>query len=142
MMSGLTLTYSRALRLGDFVRIGDIEGTVTHLGNLSTKLKTPRREEVTIPNSVAVSTQTTNFSRFADDEGVFTPTAVTIGYDTPWRHVEALLLMAARTEGVRSTPPPAVRQTPRFAREMTGIRPVSAPGTSCECIRRAAINFD
>ena len=28
VMSGLTLTYSRALRLGDFVRIGDVEGTV------------------------------------------------------------------------------------------------------------------
>jgi small-conductance mechanosensitive channel len=112
MMSGLTLTYSRALRLGDFVRIGDREGTVTHLGNLSTKLKTPYREEVTIPNSVVVSAQTTNFSRFAQDEGVFTPTAVTIGYDTPWRQVEALLLLAAaRTDGVRSTPPPAVRQT-------------------------------
>ena len=41
VMSGMTLTYSRALRLGDFVRIGEIEGTVTHLGNLSTKVKTP-----------------------------------------------------------------------------------------------------
>jgi small-conductance mechanosensitive channel len=112
IMSGLTLTYSRALRLGDFVRIGDLEGTVTHLGHLSTKLKAPYREEVTIPNSVVVSAQTTNFSRFADGEEVFTPTAVTIGYDTPWRQVEALLLMAAaRTDGVRSTPPPAVRQT-------------------------------
>jgi small-conductance mechanosensitive channel len=112
IMSGLTLTYSRALRVGDFVRIGDVEGTVTHLGNLSTKLETPRREEVTIPNSVVVSAQTTNFSRFAGGDGVLTPTSVTIGYDTPWRQVEALLLMAAaRTDGVRSTPPPAVRQT-------------------------------
>ena len=40
IMSGFTITYSRALRLGDFVRIGDVEGTVNHLGVLSTKLKT------------------------------------------------------------------------------------------------------
>jgi small-conductance mechanosensitive channel len=112
VMSGLTLTYSRALRLNDFVRIGDVEGTVTHLGSLSTKLKTLLREEITIPNAVVVSTQTTNYSRLADVEGVFVKTQVTIGYDTPWRQVKALLLLAAsRTTGVRETPPPAVRQS-------------------------------
>jgi small-conductance mechanosensitive channel len=112
MMSGLTLTYSRALRTGDFVRVGDVEGTVTNLGGLSTKLKTPRGEEVTIPNAVVTSLQTTNYSRFADSEGVFAATSVTIGYDTPWRQVRALLLIAARrTAGVRSMPAPIVRQT-------------------------------
>ena len=36
---------------------------------------------------------------------------MTIGYDTPWRQVECLLLTAARrTPGVRATPPPAVRR--------------------------------
>jgi small-conductance mechanosensitive channel len=112
IMSGLTLTYSRALRLGDFVRIGDVDGTVTYVGPLSTKLKTPRREEVTIPNAVVVAQQTTNYSRYAGSDGVFVGTAVTIGYDTPWRQVQALLLMAAaRTVGVRTTPAPFVLQT-------------------------------
>ena len=68
-MSGLTMTYSRALRLGDFVRIGDVEGTVSHLGSLSTKIKTGRREDVTIPNAVVVSSAVTNYSRYADGEG-------------------------------------------------------------------------
>ena len=54
IMSGFMITYSRALRVGDFVRIGDVEGTVTHLGVLSTKIKTLRQEEVTIPNAVVV----------------------------------------------------------------------------------------
>jgi len=112
VMSGLTLTYSRALRLNDFVRVGDLEGTVMHLGSLSTKLKTPRGEEITIPNAVMVSTQTTNYSRYADGEGVFVPTSVTIGYDRPWRQVKALLLQAAaRTSGIRATPRPVVRQS-------------------------------
>ena len=43
IMSGFMITYSRALRVGDFVRIGDVEGTVTHLGVLSTKVRTPRQ---------------------------------------------------------------------------------------------------
>ena len=112
VMSGLTLTYSRALHVGDFVKIGDHEGTVVHLGSLSTKLKTARREEVTIPNAVVVSHTTTNYSRHADGEGVFVPTSITIGYDVPWRQVHALMLLAAeRTNGLRREPPPRVLQT-------------------------------
>ena len=112
LMSGLTITFSRALRVGDYVRIGNVEGAVTHVGPLSTKLKTPRREEVTIPNAVVVATQTTNYSRHAGDEGVYAATSVTIGYDAPWRQVKALLLLATeRTPGIRSDPQPVVRQT-------------------------------
>jgi small-conductance mechanosensitive channel len=112
IMSGLTITFSRALRVGDFVKVGDIEGTVMQIGALATKIKTPRREEITIPNAVVVSNATTNYSRHAQTEGVFVPTSVTIGYDAPWRQVQALLLLAAeRTPGVRSDPKPAVLQT-------------------------------
>ena len=112
IMSGLMVTYSRAVRVGDFVRIGDVEGTVTHLGSLSTKLTTPKNEEITIPNAVVVSHSTTNFSRNARDLGVMIPTSVTIGYDVPWRQVEALMLLAAeRTPGLRADPKPVVLQT-------------------------------
>jgi small-conductance mechanosensitive channel len=112
LMSGFTITYSRALRVGDFVRVGEVEGRVLQVGALSTKIKTPRREDVTIPNAVVVSQVTTNFSRYADTEGVFVPTSVTIGYDAPWRQVRALLLLAAaRTSGVRREPAPNVLQT-------------------------------
>src|SRR4030095_13509094 len=36
VMSGLVIVYSRALRQGEFVRIGDDVGTVTEVGLLST----------------------------------------------------------------------------------------------------------
>jgi small-conductance mechanosensitive channel len=112
VMSGFMVTYSRALRLGDLVRIGDVEGTVTHLGVLSTKIRTPFSEEVTVPNAVVVAQTTTDYSRLADSEGgVFTPTSVTIGYDAPWRQVQSLLLLAAeRTPGLRQDPKPMVLQ--------------------------------
>ena len=112
VMSGLMVTYSRALRVGDFVRIGDVEGTVVHLGTLSTKVRNARNEEITIPNAVVVSNATTNFSLHAKGDGVFVPTSVTIGYDVPWRQVHALLLLAAaRTAGLRPEPKPVVLQT-------------------------------
>ena len=110
VMSGVMLTYSRALRLGDYVKIGEAEGTITHIGVLSTKLRTAKSEEVTIPNAVVVSQTATDYSRVP--ESVRASTTVTIGYDTPWRQVHAMLLLAAeRTAGVRRDPKPIVLQT-------------------------------
>jgi small-conductance mechanosensitive channel len=111
LMSGFMLTYSDAIAPGEYVRLGDIEGTVTRLGVLSTKVRTRRNEEVTIPNAVVISGTATNYTRNAA-EGVFAPVVVTIGYDAPWRQVEALLLLAAsRSEGLRQVPAPRVLQT-------------------------------
>jgi small-conductance mechanosensitive channel len=111
VMSGLVVVYARAIRPGEYVRIGEVEGVVSEVGLLSTKLITPRKEEVTIPNAVLVGTATTNFSRLADAEGAVVATSVTIGYDAPWRQVEAMLLLAAeRTPQVRKQPAPRVVQ--------------------------------
>ena len=108
--SGVMITYSRALRIHDFVKVGDVEGTITQLGVLSTKMTTLRLEEITIPNVVVVSQMTTDYSRFSDN--VVTTTAITIGYEAPWRQVHAMLLQAAeRTPGIRREPRPTVMQT-------------------------------
>ena len=78
---------------------------------LSTKLTTIRREEVAIPNAVLVGTSTTNFTSLTGADGPLISTAVTIGYDAPWRQVHALLLLAAsRTSGLRRHPEPRVLQ--------------------------------
>jgi small-conductance mechanosensitive channel len=112
-MSGLVLMYSRALTPGDYVRIGDTEGVVTELGMLSTKIRTTKREMVTLPNAVVASTNVKNYTRLAHHEdGILLHTSVTIGYDTPWRQVQGLLLTAAdRTRGLRREPPAFVLQT-------------------------------
>jgi small-conductance mechanosensitive channel len=111
IISGLFVVYSKSVKPGDYVRIGDIEGEVLNVGSLATKLKTPRQEEITLPHSVLVGTATTNYSRLAGDEGMVITASVTIGYDVPWRQVHALLLLgASRTQGIRQEPPPRVLQ--------------------------------
>lgn len=111
VISGLSVVYSRSVRPGDYVRIGDVEGQVVNVGFLATKLKTPRQEEITLPHSVLVGAATTNYSRLAGDQGMVATVSVTIGYDVPWRQVHALLLLGAtRTQGVRTDPPPKVLQ--------------------------------
>lgn len=110
VMSGLVVVYARSMRTGDIVQVGDTVGTVIDLGLLSTRMRTPRLEEVSIPNAVLVGSTVTNFSRH-DEGGMVINANVTIGYDTPWRQVHALLILAAsRTPGLRATPEPFVVQ--------------------------------
>jgi len=110
--SGLILMYSRTLRVGEHVFIADHEGTVTEIGSFTVKLATGIGEELTLPNSLVLSTVTRNYSRPQRGRGFILHTQISIGYDTPWRQVDALLLEAARrTPGVDADPPPAVFHT-------------------------------
>ncbi|WP_394848543.1 mechanosensitive ion channel family protein [Pendulispora brunnea] len=55
LLAGLVLTYSRAYRAGDRVRIGETQGEVLTLGALTTRIRTEDNREVVIPNAVAQS---------------------------------------------------------------------------------------
>lgn len=110
-MSGLVLIYSRALRKGDVIRVADNEGKVSEIGMLATKIITRENYVVTVPNAVVVSGKITNLSAQNNDGSVNLTVSVTIGYDTPWRQVHAMLELAAkRTEFVDLTTAPLVRQ--------------------------------
>ena len=111
-VSGLMLMYTRSFRPGEFVKVGETEGTVREIGFLTTSIETLRHEHVTIPNAVIVGNVTRNFSRLRERGGIRVPTTVTIGYDTPWRQVQAMLQLAAdRTAGIVHDPPPRILQT-------------------------------
>jgi small-conductance mechanosensitive channel len=109
--SGYMLMFSKALRPGDFVRINEYEGVVMSLGVLSTKIRTPRDEEINVPNTLIVGSTMKNYTRLNKESGVPVVTTLTIGYDAPWRQVHALMLEAARrTKGLRANPEPRVLQ--------------------------------
>lgn len=110
-MSGLVIVYSRALRKGDFVEVGDVQGVVAEVASLATKIINVRNEEVTIPNLVLISSPIRNYSKLAGTHGTMLTTQVTIGYDAPWRQVHAMLIEAAvKTQHVRANPAPYVYQ--------------------------------
>lgn len=109
---GLILTHSNVLRRGEYVRIGEHEGTVVDIGAFNTRIRTGLGEEVILPNASIVGNATKNYSRAVQGPGYVVDTVVTIGYDTPWRQVEAMLTEAARrTPGVLASPAPRVFQT-------------------------------
>jgi small-conductance mechanosensitive channel len=110
--SGLILTYSRIYRKGEFIHVSGNEGTITDLGMFTTRIRNGMGVELTLPNSLVLGNVTKNYSRVVQGPGFVVDTKVTIGYDTPWRQVHAMLIEAAlRTPGVLVTPAPKVFQT-------------------------------
>ncbi|MFC7338507.1 mechanosensitive ion channel family protein [Haloferula chungangensis] len=111
VMSGFVLLYSGSVRTGEYIKVGEIEGTITEMGILAVKVLTPPGEFLVIPNAVMITNPTTNFTRLKKDTGVPISSVVTIGYDAPWRQVHELLTAAARqTSGVIENPAPKVLQ--------------------------------
>jgi small-conductance mechanosensitive channel len=112
MIAGYTMTYRRAYRLGDWIRFEDIVGEVMEMRLMVTHIRTPRNEEVVVPNSLILNSHVVNYNSLAKSRGLILHTVVGIGYDVPWRQVESILVMAAdRTAGLLKEPPPFVLQT-------------------------------
>ncbi len=112
IVSGLVLTYTRAFHVGDMVKIGDNVGMILEKATLTTKLRTVKNEEVTIPNGNVLSSTVVNFTALAASEGLALTVTAGIGYDVDWRVVEALMVDAAkRTENILENPVPFVLKT-------------------------------
>jgi small-conductance mechanosensitive channel len=111
IIAGFALTYRRAFLVGDRVKIADFTGDVLDTRLQVTILRTVKNEEIIVPNSMILNSHVINYSAKARERGLILHTAVTIGYDTPWRQVHAMLLMAARkTPGLMAEPEPFVQQ--------------------------------
>lgn len=112
IIAGLVITYMRPFKLGDRIKLNDTTGNVIEKTPFVTRLRTPKNEVVTIPNSFMMSSHTVNYSASARRFGLIIHTSVTIGYDVPWRQVHQLLIDAARsTPGVVAHPKPFVLET-------------------------------
>ena len=112
IIAGLVITYMRPFKLGDRIQLNDTTGNVVEKTPLVTRIRTPKNEVVTIPNSFIMSSHTVNFSQSAREYGLIIHSEVTIGYDVPWRLVNKLLTEAAlNTPGVVDDPRPFVLST-------------------------------
>jgi len=112
VVAGTILTYMRAFQVGDFVRMGEDVGEVVEKTLLVTRLRSQKREVITIPNGTVLGGVVVNYSAESGGRGVIFHTTITIGYNASWRQVHRLLISAAiATEHVRRDPPPFVLQT-------------------------------
>jgi len=113
IVAGLVITYMRPFRVGDRVKIGDVVGDVTEKTMLVTRIKTIKNEDITVPNSMILSSSTINYSSHTKNErqGLIVHYTVTVGYDASWQQVYQLLIEAAlKTTHVLPDPQPFVLQ--------------------------------
>jgi small-conductance mechanosensitive channel len=111
VIAGYSMIYRRTFKSGDRVRIGEHVGDVTEIRLQVTHLRSPKNEEIIVPNSQILTSEVVNYSSYARQGKLILHTTIGIGYEVPWRQVEAMLLLAAaRTEGILHEPPPFVLQ--------------------------------
>ena len=112
IIAGLVITYMRPFKLGDRMQLNETTGNVIEKAPLVTRIRTPKNEVVTIPNSFIMSSHTVNYSTSAREYGLIIHSEVSIGYDIPWRQTHQLLIEAAlNTPGVIDDPRPFVLET-------------------------------
>lgn len=111
IIAGYMMTYRKAFKVGDRVKIDEYIGDVTEMRVQVTHLRTVKNEEVIVPNSTILTGHVVNYSSFAREHGLILHTTLGIGYEVPWRQVEAMLKLAAeRTSGLLREPQPFVLQ--------------------------------
>ena len=111
IIAGYSMTYRRAFRLGDRIQVGEVFGDVSEIRLQVTHVRSVKNEEIVVPNSTLLNSNVVNYSALARTRGLILHTTVGIGYETPWRQVEAMLLLATeRTPGLLREPPPFVLQ--------------------------------
>ena len=112
IIAGLVITYMRPFKIGDRIQLNDTTGNIIEKTPLVTRIRTPKNEVVTVPNSFVMSSHTVNYSTSAREYGLIIHSEVSIGYDIPWRKVNELLIDAAlNTPGVVDDPRPFVLET-------------------------------
>lgn len=109
IIAGIILTYMRAFRIGDFIKIGDKEGFLIETSLLTVKIKTIKNVEISIPNSVVLSGNITDFSSYAREGDLILHTTVCMGYEVPFQKVEEILKAAALvSEGINTKKEPFI----------------------------------
>ncbi|MEY4806556.1 MAG: hypothetical protein RLZZ206_945 [Cyanobacteriota bacterium] len=114
LIGGVILIYTRAFRIGDHIRVGDVIGDIIEKNFLAVRICTPANQIITIPNSSLLSNKVVNYNLSARDlnRALILQTTITLGYDLPWRRAHATLIAAAlASEHILREPPPFVLQT-------------------------------
>ncbi len=64
LISGIFIVTEKAMKIGDFIEVDGVSGTVDKVGLLSIKVRTPNNQLIRIPSSAIINTKLMNYSTF------------------------------------------------------------------------------
>jgi small-conductance mechanosensitive channel len=113
LVAGMVITYMRPFKIGDFIRIREVTGTVVEKSPFVVRIRNKKNEYITFPNLTVLTTEIINYNTSVEnDQGLIIHADLTMGYAVPWPRVQELLLAAAdRTSRTEKDPKPFVLQT-------------------------------
>ena len=109
LVGGLMLLLLKPIKVDEYIKVGDIEGTVKRIGAFYTELATPDNRYITMPNSLLTNTSIINNARLGTRRlDVF----FSVSYRADIDHVKQVLTSVInRCEGILPDPEPAVKLT-------------------------------
>ncbi|HEY9623474.1 MAG TPA: mechanosensitive ion channel domain-containing protein, partial [Crinalium sp.] len=105
--SGLVLVFERPIQVGDFVEVGEFQGTVERIGARSTLIRTLDQVSIIVPNSRFLEQEVINWSHDNPISRIHLP--IGVAYSSDVAVVRSVLLDSAKGHArVLSTPAPQV----------------------------------
>jgi len=79
LISGIFIVTEKTMKIGDFIEVDGVSGTVDKVGLLSIKIHTPNNQLIRIPSSAIINTKLMNYSSYKYRRYVF---EVSVDYST------------------------------------------------------------
>ncbi|MBS0018340.1 MAG: mechanosensitive ion channel [Arthrospira sp. SH-MAG29] len=105
--SGLVLLFERPIQIGDFIEVGQYQGTVERVGARSTVIKTLDRVSIIVPNSRFLESELINWDHDNSLSGLRLPIGVAYGSDVELVR-QSLIDVAQDNSDVLTIPSPQV----------------------------------
>lgn len=107
IISGVFLLGENAVRIGDYITVDNISGTVQSVDLLSVKIKTPDNQIVRIPNETIIKANLIN-TTYNENRRMTLPISVSYDTDNLETVKNTLLEIADENEHILKDPPPSV----------------------------------
>jgi len=88
LFGGLTILADQSLKIGDWVKVGGVEGTVEDIGLRTTKVRTFEKSLIVVPNQTIANSPIENFSRRGQRR---IKLRIGVTYDTPRETIQKIV---------------------------------------------------
>jgi small-conductance mechanosensitive channel len=106
-ISGMVLIFEQPIKVGDFVKVGDYQGTVERINIRSTEIRTLDQVSIIVPNSEFLESEVVNWDHGTSISRLQIPVGIAYG-SKPEAVRDALMEVASNYTGVLKNPSPRV----------------------------------